>query len=203
MEPPTGLIPWFSKTEGNTYATLLHHPFLFKEKTNGYSRGSKKDFWRRCREVFAQVKTYQVPITNSSPSHYIICHLPLVFVSPTSPLSFYSPSVFRSSLFRLPLVCPFALMALPKNADLHLRRLEEIEINIRSFMALQFEHNNFFRNELKEQKSFMEYMNKELDDMSKEFYGLNSQFARLEKSIAQISDKRATLVNKMAANQKG
>ena len=23
---PTGLIPWFSKTEGNTYATLLHHP---------------------------------------------------------------------------------------------------------------------------------------------------------------------------------
>ena len=30
--PPTGLIPWFSKTEGNTYATLLHHPFLFKGK---------------------------------------------------------------------------------------------------------------------------------------------------------------------------
>ena len=28
---PTGLIPWFSKTEGNTYATLLHHPFLFEE----------------------------------------------------------------------------------------------------------------------------------------------------------------------------
>ena len=42
-------------------------------------------------------------------------------------------------------------------------------------------------------------MNKELDDMSKEFYGLNSQIARLEKSIAQISDKQATLVNKMAA----
>ena len=66
-------------------------------------------------------------------------------------------------------------------------------------MTLQFEHNNFFRNEFKEQKSFMEYMNKELDDMSKEFYGLNSQIARLEKSIAQISDKQATLVNKMAA----
>ena len=29
---PTGLIPWFSKTEGNTYAALLHHPFLFKGK---------------------------------------------------------------------------------------------------------------------------------------------------------------------------
>ena len=30
-DPPTGLIPWFSKTEGNTYATLLHHPLLFEE----------------------------------------------------------------------------------------------------------------------------------------------------------------------------
>ena len=29
---PTGLIPWFSKTGGNTYATVLHHPFLFKGK---------------------------------------------------------------------------------------------------------------------------------------------------------------------------
>ena len=54
-------------------------------------------------------------------------------------------------------------------------------------MSLQFEHNSFFIKELKEQKSFMEYMNKELDDMSKEFYGLHSQIARLEKSIAQIS----------------
>ena len=40
----TGLIPWFSKTEGNTYATLLHHPFLFKGKPTQCSRGSKKDF---------------------------------------------------------------------------------------------------------------------------------------------------------------
>src|SRR6187399_1567414 len=27
---PTGLIPWFSKTKGNTYATVLHLPFLFE-----------------------------------------------------------------------------------------------------------------------------------------------------------------------------
>ena len=33
----------------NTYATLLHHPFLFKGKPTQCSRGSKKDFWRRCR----------------------------------------------------------------------------------------------------------------------------------------------------------
>ena len=56
-------------------------------------------------EVFAQVKTYQVPITNSSPSHYIICHLPLVFLSPTSPLPFYSPSLFRLPLFHSLFVC--------------------------------------------------------------------------------------------------
>src|SRR3990170_6061836 len=39
---PTGLIPWFSKAEGNTYSTLLHHPFLFKGKTNANSRGSNQ-----------------------------------------------------------------------------------------------------------------------------------------------------------------
>ena len=145
MWPPTRLIPWFSKIEGNTSTTLLHHPFLFKGKPTQCSRGSKKDFWRRCRgglrevksrfdsrqraissavagEVFAkssqdltpttshfwchyQVKTYQVPITNSYPSHYIICHLPLVFLSPTSTLMFYSPSLFRSPLF--PFACRY------------------------------------------------------------------------------------------------
>ena len=90
-------------------------------------------------------------------------------------------------------------MALPRFGDLHLKRLEEIESNVRSFMVLQFEHNNFFRNELKEQKGFMGYMNKEFDDMSKEFYGLRSQIAHLEKLIAEVSNKEATFVNKMAA----
>ena len=90
-------------------------------------------------------------------------------------------------------------MASPKGPDHILRRMEEIESNIRSFMNLQFEHNNFFRKELKEQKGFLGFMNKELDDMNKEFYGVNSQNARLEDAIAKISDKQATLVNKMAA----
>ena len=39
---PTGLIPWFSKAEGNTYSTLLQHSFLFKGKTNASSRGSNR-----------------------------------------------------------------------------------------------------------------------------------------------------------------
>ena len=41
-EPPTGLIPWFLETEGNTYATLLHHPLLFKGKPTKCSRGSNR-----------------------------------------------------------------------------------------------------------------------------------------------------------------
>ena len=31
-EPPTGLIPWFSKTEGNTYATIVASPFPIQGK---------------------------------------------------------------------------------------------------------------------------------------------------------------------------
>ena len=42
-------------------------------------------------------------------------------------------------------------------------------------------------------------MNKELDDMNKKFYGVNARITQLENAIAKISDKQATLVNKMAA----
>ncbi len=31
-EPPTGLIPWFAKTEGNTYATIAASPFPLQGK---------------------------------------------------------------------------------------------------------------------------------------------------------------------------
>ena len=72
MWPPTGLIPWFSKTDGNTYATLLHHPFLFKGKTNACSRGSKKDFWRRCRGGLRKSQHTKYPSQPLSPaSHYL------------------------------------------------------------------------------------------------------------------------------------
>ena len=61
------------------------------------SRGSKKNFWRHCRGVCAKVN---IPSTHHNPysPHYIICHLPLVFLSPTSPLPFYFPSLSLSSL---------------------------------------------------------------------------------------------------------
>src|SRR6266536_1806676 len=91
------------KNEGNTYSTLLHHPFLFKGKTIASSRSSKKNFWRRCRGDLRQVKTYQVPIINSHLSHYIIRHSPLVFLSPTSKNDFRKDLPF----LRLLSVCLF------------------------------------------------------------------------------------------------
>ena len=127
MWPPTRLIPWFSKTEGNTYATLLHHHFLFKGKPTQCSRGSKKDFWRHCRGVYAQANTYQIPITNSYPSHYIICHLPLVFLSPTSPLPFYSRSFPFASFLLASLLwlVLYLLLCLPRMKFLILNKGRE------------------------------------------------------------------------------
>ena len=51
------LIPWFSKTEGNTYATLLHHPFLFKENQRSAQEVARRISGAVLGEVFAQVKT--------------------------------------------------------------------------------------------------------------------------------------------------
>ena len=113
MWPPTGLIPWFSKTEGNTYATLLHHPLLFGEIQRSAQEVARRISGAVAGEIYAkssQVKTYQVPIKNSYPSHYIICHLPLIFLSPTSPLPFYSP-FFCSSFCLLVLPCAFYMLA--------------------------------------------------------------------------------------------
>ena len=107
-EPPTGLIPWFSKLR--EILTLLCCITLSSSREN---QRSAQEVARRISgavavEVFAQVKTYQVPITNSSPSHYIIFHLPLVFLSPTSPLPLYSPSLSQS-----PPLFPVCLFPLP------------------------------------------------------------------------------------------
>ena len=56
------MIPWFSRTEGNTYANLLHHPFLF-----GENQRSAQEVARRISGAVAgestQKSIYQVPIT--------------------------------------------------------------------------------------------------------------------------------------------
>ena len=97
------------------------------------SRGSKKDFWRRCRgglrksqhtkypsqTLISRITLFAICLSFSSPPLY-----PCRFIRPF----FRSPSLFRSPLFCLPLSCLcvglFATMALPKSFDPHLRRLE-------------------------------------------------------------------------------
>ena len=52
--PPTGLIPWFSKTEGNSYATLLHHPFLFKGKPTHAQEVARRISGAVAGEIYAK-----------------------------------------------------------------------------------------------------------------------------------------------------
>ena len=96
--PPTGLIPWFSKTKGNTYTTLLHHPLLF-----GEIQRSAQEVARRISGAVAGESTQKVniPSTHHNPylPHYILCHLPLVFLSPLHPCCFIRPlSLYPPSL---------------------------------------------------------------------------------------------------------
>ena len=89
------------------------------------SRSSKKNFWRRCWGVYAKV---DIPTAITIPylPHYIICHLPLVFLSPTSPLPFYSPSLFRLPLFRLLVIMasPLSSPLSPENEVLNFKQRE-------------------------------------------------------------------------------
>ena len=105
--PPTGLIPWFSKTEGNTYATLLHHPFLFKGKPTQCSRGSKKDFWRRCRGGLRS--SQDIPSTHHKLLSLALHYLP--FAS-RFPLPHFTLAIlFALSLSILPLFLYLPLFA--------------------------------------------------------------------------------------------
>ena len=85
----------------------VRHCYLSKTISIPYTCGLSRPFSGAVAgDIYTQAKTYQVPITNSYPSHYIICHLPLVFLSPTSSLSFYSP-FFPFAFSHLPLVYLF------------------------------------------------------------------------------------------------
>ena len=95
------------KTEGNTYATVLHHPFLFKLKSTQAQEVARRISGAVPGEIYAkssQVKTYQVPITTLIPriTLFAIC---LSFSSPPlHPCRFIRP-LFRLPSFRLLLVC--------------------------------------------------------------------------------------------------
>ena len=78
---------WFDNlgfiTEGNTYRMCAASSLPLWGKYERRYELSKGNFWHRCRGDIINI--YQVP---SHKSHlleiYIICHLPLVFISPTS-----------------------------------------------------------------------------------------------------------------------
>ena len=98
---PTGLIPWFSKTEG---LTLLYCIALSSSREN---QRSAQEVARRISgavagEAYAKVN---IPSTHHNPylPHYIICHLPLVFLSPLHPCRFIR--LLFSVCFFLPVSC--------------------------------------------------------------------------------------------------
>src|SRR3954466_2038542 len=100
MLSPTGLIPWFSKTEGNTYATLLHRPFLFKGKPT-----HAQEVERRISSAVAGESTHKSRHTKY-PSQTLIPRITLFAIC----LSFSSPPLHPCRLIR-PLfsVCHFSL----------------------------------------------------------------------------------------------
>ena len=55
------------KNRGKYLRYFATSPFPLEGKTNASSRGSKKDFWRRCRGDLGQAETYQVPIITLIP----------------------------------------------------------------------------------------------------------------------------------------
>ena len=143
MWPPTGLIPWFSKTEGNTYANLLHHPFLFKGKPTQCSRGSKKDVWRHCR---GDLRTSQdIPSSHRKLLSLALHYLPFAsrFPLPTSPLPFYSPSfsvplLFSSSSLFACLLCACVLDCLSRWLKIILNCVTFQIPTIMTLLALRF-----------------------------------------------------------------
>ena len=118
---PTGLIPWFLKLREIltllcciTLSSSREKPTQAQEvagRISGtvvgeiYAKSSQDlishqfaNFWHRCRGDLRQAETYQVPIINSHPSHYIICHSALVFLSPTSKMIFEKIRLFFAPL---------------------------------------------------------------------------------------------------------
>ena len=89
--------------------TLLCCIFLSSSREyNASSRSSKKNFWRRCRGGLGKI---HIPSTYHKPLSFALHFLPLVFLSPTSPLPFYSLLFFCEfyrSLASCLLVCCIA-----------------------------------------------------------------------------------------------
>ena len=80
------------KNWGKYLRYFAHHPFLFKGKPTQCSRGSKKDFWRRCRGDSRQVKSRHTKY----PSQTLIPRITLFAIC----LSFSSPPLHPCRFIR-------------------------------------------------------------------------------------------------------
>ena len=80
---PTGLIPWFSKTEGNTYAALLHHPFLFKGKPTHAQEVARRISGAVVGEIYAKSRHTKYP---SQLLSFALHYLPYASCFPPPPL---------------------------------------------------------------------------------------------------------------------
>ena len=77
--------------------------------------------------------------------------------------------------------------------------LLEIEQSTREYMTIQFVHNKYFTEELKEHSVVLNAITKQHDDISREVCNLQSKYAFAESFLGKISAAQATLVNQMAA----
>ena len=104
-EPPTGLIPWFSKLREILTLHFAASPSPLRGKPMQAQDVARRISGAVAEEVFAQVKTYQVPITNPSPLH--LHYLPFASRFPlphfTLAVLFALSFPISSSLFACPL----------------------------------------------------------------------------------------------------
>ena len=89
------------RTKGNTYATLAASPSPLRGKPTQAQDVARRISGAVAGEVFAQVKTYQVPITNPSPLH--LHYLPFASRFPLP--HFTKICHFIRPLFHLPFSC--------------------------------------------------------------------------------------------------
>ena len=112
---PTGLITLVSYLREIPTTVVLHHPFLFGEKTDVASSDIKRNFWRRSRGRSSTSTRFL--ITNIISSQFTLFSICLSFSSPPlhKKIPFYLPSfwstIFSSDLFFACVQCVFYLLA--------------------------------------------------------------------------------------------
>ena len=113
-EPPTGFIPWFSKTEGNIYATLLHHPFLFKGKPTHAQEVVRRISGAVAGEAYATSRHTKYPSQTLIPRITLLA-ICLSFSSPPLHLCLFFAFFPYVSLFVFPCAFYFLASLLAKN----------------------------------------------------------------------------------------